>query len=112
MATETKTCLVRIKGGKPARVKQFARFKRTIQGDEHVFAVTAQPDGIGQCLTHVRSGMRVCALGVGASYLPAYAGLKSASYRARGEMSLDNLIADRGEAVVRSVLASAPDLQP
>jgi hypothetical protein len=110
MTTEAKTCLVHIKGGKPARVKQFARFKRTIQGDEHLFAVTEQPDGIGQCLTHVKSGRRVCALGVGASYLPAYAGLKSASYRARGEMSLDALIAEKGEAVVRSVLASAPDL--
>lgn len=94
----------------PRSVTCFARFTRELQGEVYEFAVTRETSGIGQCLTHVASGKKVCSLGVPASFLPAYAKLASAQYRARGELSLDALIAKHGEARVRSVIASAPDL--
>lgn len=94
----------------PKLVTCFARFTREIQGEAYEFAVTPEMHGTGQCLTHVTSGRKVCALGVPAAFLPAYAKLKTAAYRARGELSLDALIAKHGEARVRSVIASAPDL--
>jgi hypothetical protein len=94
----------------PRSVTCFARFTRALQGEVYEFAVTREASGVGQCLTHVGSGRKVCALGVPAAFLPAYAKLKTASYRARGELSLDALIAKHGEARIRSVIASVPDL--
>lgn len=104
-------CWIFLKGAAPVQVPEFARFKATIQGETHVFAVTQDPAGIGQCLTHVRSGMRVRALGVGAAFLSTYSKLRPTSYRERGRLSLDHLIAEKGEALVRSVIAAAPDLK-
>lgn len=94
----------------PRNVTCFARFTRELQGEVYEFAVTRETYGVGQCLTHVASGRKVCALGVSARFRCEYAKLATAAYRARGELSLDALIAKHGEARIRSVIASAPDL--
>lgn len=107
-----KTCLIQREGCAPARMPMLASFTRDIQGEVHAFAVTPNTQGAGHVLTHVASGMKVCALGVGATYLPGYAKLKAADYKAKGEMALDELIARVGVAKVRTVLAAAPELQP
>ncbi|HEU4376246.1 MAG TPA: hypothetical protein VFS02_22325 [Telluria sp.] len=111
MATAERTCWVFLKDAAPIQVREFARFKATLQGETHLFAVTAEVTGVGQALTHVRSGMRVRSLGVGAAFMSTYSKLRPTSYRERGRLSLEHLIAEKGEALVRSVIASAPDLK-
>lgn len=95
----------------PIRVRCYAKFYATFQGERHQFAVADCPDGtVGQQLMHVASGYRVKLLGVGAVYLPRFAKLRGDSFKARGLLVLEELVKLHGEAVLRSKFASVPDL--
>lgn len=105
-----RTMLVECLNSAPREVEVFITFREVIDGKRFDFAVTQELNGIGQCVTEVRSGRKVCALGVGAAYLPAYAKLRGTSYATRGLMSLRALIDKHGAKRVREVMEAAPKL--
>ena len=88
-------------------VRKRAGFDRVIGGRRFRFAVTDETQGFGQCVTHTRSGKRVCAIAVGGAYLPAYSKLAGTAYTARANLALDALIARVGEERVAQVLSDA-----
>lgn len=111
MAKERKTFDVYLKDGATHQSRLYAGFYFVVQGERHRFVVVDNAHGIGQNVTHAASGMKVCALGVGANYLRGYAKLNETAYVERAKMSLQELIDRVGEAKVRTVLAAAPDLK-
>lgn len=90
--------------GKTAEVEQFAAFDYEIDGQTFRFLVTRELHGMSKCITHAKSGKKVCVLGVGASYLPAYAHL--GTDEARAKLALAELVERKGAARVRSVVAA------
>lgn len=100
-----KTIKVSLQDGTAKTVQKFAAFDYEIGGQSFRFCVTESLDTVGKCITHEASGLKVCILGVGASYLPAFAHLGTDEARAR--LSLDQLIERHGAARVRSVISAA-----
>ena len=111
MSANTRTMRVDNTKGAPVEVQVFATFRETIAGKRFDFAVTRDISGFGQVLTECRTGRKVCALAVGAVYLPAYAKLRRTAYTARGLIALRQLIDKHGAAHVRAVMESAPALE-
>jgi hypothetical protein len=101
---EEKTMLVATGEGTKIRVKLYVTFDREIAGQKFRLCVTEATDTVGKVITHKNSGLKVCRLAVGASYLPAFAHL--ATDRARADCALDELIERVGAAKVRSVMAA------
>ena len=91
------------------RVRCYGTFTAAVGGKQRQFAVTDELNMIGQCLTDVRSRLRVRPLGVGANYLNKLTKLQAESYIARGRLALQSLIGEVGEAKVAKVLDDAPE---
>jgi hypothetical protein len=105
MQTKRKEAVIRTQEGESRRVEQFAAFERVIDGQRFKFLVTRELDGVHKVVTHAKSGNKVCMLGVGAAYLPAFSRLSSDKERA--ELALDELIERVGADRVRCVIAAA-----
>lgn len=101
----TRTLTVTLKDGTKETVELFCKFCHKIDGQLFEFAVTKEVNGLHKVVTHVASGLKVCALSVGAAYLPAYRHLGTDV--ARAQVSLQQLIDRVGEARVRSVISAA-----
>ena len=93
------------------RVRSYGNFTAQIGGEAHEFAVTDELNAVGQCLTHVRSRLRVKPLGVGAAYLPGMRKLGWAQHIERGRLALQALIDLRGAEHILKVLNEAPATQ-
>lgn len=107
---KTQTALIAITdkfgpGFTAKRVRKFAGFDYTIAGRKFRFAVTEAANTLHKEVTHAHSGMRVCALGVGAHYIMQSVRLDSD--KARAMLALDALIREKGAERVRDVIAQA-----
>jgi hypothetical protein len=100
-----KTITLRLQDGSTKTVEKFAAFNYEIGGQSFRFCVTESLDTVGKCITHEVSGLKVCPLSVGASYLPAFAHL--GTDEARAMVALEQLIDRHGAARIRSVISAA-----
>lgn len=96
-----KTFTARNAAGEPLKVEQLATFATYIQGEQFRFVVTREAPLAMPVVTHRASGYKVCDIG--------YTSLSAAlgDWAGAGRLALRNLVADKGEARVASVLRAA-----
>lgn len=106
VAPPVRSVAIAMRNGNKSRAQCFGAFRETIDGQAFDLLVTADVNnGTGKCVTHKKSGKRVCAVGVGAAYLSSFQGARDDVARAR--VALQALIDKVGAPRVRSVIAAA-----
>lgn len=107
--SKVRTLQIAVMGGRSQTAQLYCRFTHEVDGELIAFAVTRDPAGRGKRVTHVASGLSVCGLLAGVSYLPGYRTLKETD-TARAKRTLDALCAQVGATRVRERLLAAKPL--